>query len=321
MPESGPVNLPSARRKPRFRRVETRGFTLTERDVAIIRHVWRHRFLRSSHLIQLLEGSPQAVLRRLQLLYHAGFLDRPRNQLEYFAVGGSRPIVYGLGNRGAELLRERLGIARERLDWNARNRAASRIHLEHTLLVSDVMVAFEVACQRHGSLRIIDADEIAQHAPARGAPAAAPLHWSVSVRHEGRRHSLGVVPDKIFGLHFTREPEGKNRSYFFLEADRGTMPVASRTLERASVLRKLIAYRETWLQGLHTKHFTIRAFRVLTVTSAEARCGHLVDAAEAVADERTRGLFLFSSHHLLDAQNPLWMPWQRPGIPPTALLP
>ena len=57
---------------------------LTERDREIIRLVHRHRFLRSSHICSLIPGSPQQLLRRLKLLYHHGFLERPRSQIDYY---------------------------------------------------------------------------------------------------------------------------------------------------------------------------------------------------------------------------------------------
>lgn len=321
MVESDVMNPhPSGTRRPRFRRVEPRPFTLTARDIEIIRHVWRHRFLRSTHLVALLGTSPQPLLRRLQLLYHGGLLDRPRTQIDYFALAGSKPIVYGLGNKGADLLFERFGVTREKVDWTAKNRGVSPVFLDHTLLIADVLVGFEMACREHGKVRLIDAGEIARNAPGARPGEPAPLQWTVDVRHEGKRHKIGVIPDKIFGLHFEAEPEGRNRAYFFLEADRGTMPVARSSLDRTSFYRKLLAYHETWQQSVHTKHFGFRAFRVLTVTSGKDRCRHLVEAAKAAAGGRAGGLFLFADHATFCAKGALQTPWLRPSLSPTTLL-
>lgn len=311
---------PKGVRRPRFRRVEPRPFALTPRDVAIIRHVWRHRFLRSTHLAALLGASPQPLLRRLQLLYHGGFLDRPRTQIDYFAIAGSKPIVYGLGNKGADLLLERFGVSREKVDWTAKNRSVSPVFLEHTLLISDVMVGFELGCRTHGNVRLIDASEIAQSEPGASRDRDSSLQWTVDIRHEGKRHKIGVIPDKVFGLHFLEEPEGRNRAYFFLEADRGTMPITRRSLDRTSFLRKLIAYRETWQQGVHTKQFGFRAFRVLTVTSGRDRCLNLVEAAKAASDGRSSGIFLFTDKATLCGQGALTTEWLRPSLSPTSLL-
>lgn len=311
---------PRAARSPRFRRVEPRAFALTERDVSIIRHVWRHRFLRSTHIVALAGAPPQPLLRRLQLLYHGGFLDRPRTQIDYFAIAGSKPIVYGLGNRGADLLADRFGVSREKVDWTAKNRAVSPVFLEHTLLTADVMVGFELACRAHGRVRLITPGTIAQHAPGAERTGPAPLQWTVDVRHDGKRVPIGVIPDKIFGLHFLDEPEGKNRSFFFLEADRGTMPVVRKTLDRTSVYRKLLAYQETWRQGLHTKQFGFRSFRVLTVTAGADRCRNVLEAAQEVVDSPARGLFLFLDRAALADGDMLAVPWHRPGLARTPLV-
>src|ERR1035438_6307979 len=127
-------------RLPRFKRASAvPAIKLTERDREIIRLVERFRFVRSSHICSLIPGSPQQLLRRLQLLYHHGFLERPRAQLDYYHRGGSRHMVYGLGSKGAALLRSDLGPGFVQVRWGEKNRAAGRVFLEHALLVSDVI--------------------------------------------------------------------------------------------------------------------------------------------------------------------------------------
>ena len=114
---------------------------LTKRDREIIQLIHRHRFLRSHQIVVLLGCSPQPVLGRLQLLYHHGYLERPRAQLEYYGRGGSRPIIYGLSNKGAKLLEQELGIT---ASGNG-NGDIGQMFLEHAILVSDIMVAIELA--------------------------------------------------------------------------------------------------------------------------------------------------------------------------------
>src|SRR5271166_4525761 len=94
-------------RLPRFTRAPAVApMQLTERDREIIRLVHRHRFLRSPQIIAFISGSPQQTLRRLQLLYHHGYLERPHQQIEYYHRGGPRHIAYGLGDKGATLLKQ-----------------------------------------------------------------------------------------------------------------------------------------------------------------------------------------------------------------------
>src|SRR6185503_1827467 len=91
-----PYDSNMSSRLPRFTRAsQTKLLQITDRDRRIISLIHRHRFLRSSHIVSLLDGSPQSILRRLQPLYHHSYLTRPRAQLDYYHKGGSREIVYG----------------------------------------------------------------------------------------------------------------------------------------------------------------------------------------------------------------------------------
>src|SRR5438045_3752518 len=113
-------------RRPRFERAPIRPMALTPRDHEILRAVHRHRLLRSTHLMALSEGSPQTTLRRLQLLFHHGYLDRPPMQLDWYARG-SEPLVYALGSRGAEILEARGEVRRGGVRWDTKNRNVSRV--------------------------------------------------------------------------------------------------------------------------------------------------------------------------------------------------
>ena len=288
---------------PRFKRAPTTSpIHLTERDLQIIRLVHRHRFLRSAHIVKLVGGSPQQLLRRLQLLYHYGFLERPRAQLDYYQEGGSRHIVYGLGNKGGTHLRKELGDSFRKVCWGEKNRGVSRIFLEHALLISDVMVAIELSCQKR-EVRLIHGEDIDLPVKRR------PFQWKVSMR---RGVKLGVVPDRVFGLEFSDAQGNHDRRYFLLEADRGTMPVKRRHLSQTSFQRKLLAYTATWEQDLHRSLFGFHRFRVLTVTKSAARVKSLVDACSQLV--RGHGLFLFADRSILSGDI-LTSPWQtgRPG--------
>jgi hypothetical protein len=147
-------------RLPRFNRAPIIAtMELTDRDREIIRLVHRHRFLRSDQIVLFLGGSQQQILRRLQLLYHHGYLERPRAQFQYYERGGSRSIAYGLGNKGGVLLKQEFGIAVHPDSWSEKNHAVGRVYLEHALLVSDVMVSLELACRKHG-VKLLYEDEL-----------------------------------------------------------------------------------------------------------------------------------------------------------------
>jgi hypothetical protein len=295
---------PQARR-PRFERGAVAAMELTPRDLLILRAVHRHRLLRSTHLIALLDGSRQTTLRRLQLLFHHGYLDRPAAQLDWYAKG-SEPLVYALGNRGAAVLAaegERGGAHR----WD-RDRNVSRQFLRHTLAVADVMVAFEIACRNREGVTLIEPEEILAATPETTRRLRLPFRWQVELSEAGKLHRLGVEPDRVFGLSFAGEPQHRRRAYFFLEADRGTMPVMRQGLGQTSFRRKLLGYQETWRQGLHRRHLGIPNFRVLTVTTNEERRQHLFAACRSIGGSQR--LFLFADQGALARGGILLHGWQ-----------
>ncbi|MEO7300525.1 MAG: replication-relaxation family protein [Verrucomicrobiota bacterium] len=263
---------------------------LTERDREIIRQIYRHRVLKSSHLISLLPGSAQQLLRRLKLLYHHGYLERPRSQLDFYYKGGLREIVYALGNKGASLLEQELGIGQ--LAWDAKNCSIGRIFIEHALLVSDVMVAIELAC-RQRDVRLITDDQLALGCKAGSKREL--FRWKVNV---DKRLKLSVIPDRAFALEFTNQTGSSERAFFFLEADRGTMPVTRRNFSQTSFYRKLLAYEATWSQSIHRTRFDFHRFRVLTVTTIPARVKSLVDACSRL--KGGHGLFLFADRAIIE---------------------
>jgi hypothetical protein len=140
--------------------------------------------------------------------------------------------------------------------------------LHHTLAVAEVMVAFEVVCRRREGVRFIPPEEVLAGAPEATRRLRLPFRWQVEVRWDGKSHRLGLEPDWVFGLRFEGSPENRRRALFFLEADRGTMPIMRKGLAQTSFLRKLLAYQETWRRGLHREYLGIPNFRVLTVANS-----------------------------------------------------
>jgi hypothetical protein len=92
-------------RAPQFERVPgPTPLIITPRDQRILRHVRRHRFLNSEQILRLIGGSRAAVLRRLHLLFHHGYLDRPKAQIRHFEPKLNRPLVYALAKKGTRHL-------------------------------------------------------------------------------------------------------------------------------------------------------------------------------------------------------------------------
>src|SRR5271166_6279388 len=197
---------PQSSRRPRFRRVEEPPpFQLTARDVAILHAVARYRFLSSTLIIRLFGGSSQQILRRLQLLFHHGYLDRPTSQIAQLAHVfdfGNRPFIYGLGRVGAQVLAEAGIPLKERLDWTRKNARATAQFLAHTIETAETMIAFELACREEGTLELIDHHDLLPYLPEKTRDDDAPFHAHVTLNIAPKPIPVGVIPDRVFSLAF-----------------------------------------------------------------------------------------------------------------------
>src|SRR3954454_13832454 len=125
----------AATRLPRFKRQRFGKpvLVLQARDLDIVRLAAAYRVLTSDDICALIPGSDQNLLRRLQKLYHAGYLDRPRTQ----RLRGNQSMVYALGQAGADLVRE---LTADRVlgakNWAEKNRQLQHRYLEHALMIS-----------------------------------------------------------------------------------------------------------------------------------------------------------------------------------------
>lgn len=148
-----------------MRAPEPPAFRLTADDLAIIRMISHHRFLRSTQLAALVGRSPDRINKRLLRLFHAGYVDRPRAQLDYYPTAGSGPMVYALADRGARLLRELDAQKPTRSGLDRKNAAAGRPFLEHQLGIMDFYVSLERATQNRSDVRLICPAELVSNFP------------------------------------------------------------------------------------------------------------------------------------------------------------
>ncbi len=287
-----PSVFQSSKHRPRFERAVPPHFQLTDRDIEIIRHIAEYRFLRSTHLSELLKAPHKKICERLSHLYHAGFLDRPRAQIEYHHKGGgSQPIVYAVSNRGAGLFREYRGREQRQYDWQSKNRNAGHIFLNHALAISNFRVALRLAIQQRTDLTLLDGEELLATLPAATREAATPWGWNVRVLNAGVA-DIAVIPDYAFAL---RDAHGKQRSYL-VEIDRGTMPVERSSLDQTSVMRKLLAYEAGRQQQLHQSRFAWKNFRVLFITSTAERVRNIEQAIRRTPLLKASPLFLLTDY-------------------------
>ncbi len=295
----------SSRRKRYTRGGASLRVELTDRDIDILKYVRASRFLRSTHIIALVDGSPKKLTERLGQLFHAGLLDRPRAQIDYHA-DGSTPMVYALGQKGAFVLAERFGGDDHRFDWARKNQRAGRRFVDHTLSIADVHIALTLACRNHPAAELLSAHTL--HAKLPEATQLKKTPWLVSAKVPivGQMQDLGVVPDYVFGLRLHDD----TRRCFVVECDRGTMPIVRKALEQTSMLRKLLTYDAAWRAKFQERAFGWKNFRVLIITSDATRAETIRRAVASLNSGRGSELFLITHAAHLDAVGVLTDPWR-----------
>jgi len=295
-------------RRPRFRRAEDApSFAVTDDDVEIIRQLARHRFLRSTHLAILVGRSLDRTNDRLLRLFHAGYVDRPRAQLDYYWKSGSAPLIYALADRGARLLVERDGASFANLEWSRKNREAGRPFIEHQIEIADFLVALYRATQDRGDLQLLYSSDILAASPEATRTARNPFLLRAKLTLQGWMREIGVVPDFVFGLRFT---DGSRRC-FMVEIDRGTMPITRTDINQTSFERKMRVYSAAHAAKQIQRQFGWKTCRVLVVTSDPIRKTSMVATArrlQTIGDPNS-SLFLFTT--ALDARTngalaPIW---------------
>lgn len=242
-------------------------FQMQDRDQEIVRLVSQCRVISSADIQLLSGGSDQAILRRLQRLFHHTFLDRPRSQRQI----GNAPMVYALGQRGAELMAQETG-QKPIADWSEKNRQLRTHYLEHGLMISRFQTALRHAGEANGKIRL-----------ERWLPDGA-IRDTVWVEAGGRRERIPVAPDAFFILRLLNTGEAVHG---FLEADRGTMDVPR-------FVTKLRGYFHFWQSGRQESLLGVKNCLVATVTTSVERARNLTQACHAV-NERGLRMFLFAS--------------------------
>jgi Replication-relaxation len=305
-------------RRPRFRRApEPPAFRLTADDVQIIHQLARYRFARSTHIASLVGRSLDRTNDRLLRLFHSGYVDRPRAQLDYYPTSGSAPMVYALADRGARLLIER-GIEFVTAEWSRKNDEAGRPFIEHQLEIIDFHVALEPSTRSRRDVRLIHPEEIIASLPDQTHTMGNPLALRVSVSHNGSAHDLQIIPDLVFGLMFA---DG-SRKCFMVEIDRGTMPISRSDFRQTSVNRKMRSYLAAYAAKQHEQHFGWKAFRVLVVTNDDQRIRSIQETLRQVDTPNTPGasLFLFATRSALRVSDPLAHAWRDGNGSPVRLV-
>jgi hypothetical protein len=257
---------------------------LTKRDVQIVLTVSTYRLISSAQIEALLfqsdkpRGRQSSCQRRLQLLYHHGYLDRLR--MPVILGEGRFPHVYVLDHAGATLVAATLGVDRATIAWRPHHNLLESPFIFHSLAINDLRVVITLLAQGNHFELIEWIDE--------------PSFRSAKDQVPFRMRGAAVVRNYPDGYLELTLPYQKQSAHFFIEVDQGTMSLA-RWKE------KVQAYAEFRARGLSEHHYGTRNFRVLTVTTTSQRLANLKRASEQAGADH---FFWFTTQAHVDIWNP-----------------
>jgi len=233
---------------------------LNDRDSKILQLVYEHRFLDTEILWYLLKGEPvdnveykigkdgkrrpthygfgqKALYKRLQILTESKHLNRHYASDQPIGRGHGVPrAIYGLGIASASILTEIVGISTQEVRKIVDSNRVKSLFLRHALEVARFRALLELACRKSENrihLLFWEQGQILQD-------------WVSGEDEHGDERSFSIYPDAFFAL----EVEGKGRAHYFLEIDRGTMPITA-TGNRSDIRKKVFAY---YLYRKHKKY-------------------------------------------------------------------
>lgn len=281
--------LRMAERLPRYRREPKRfkGSLLSAVDWQLIEAVGLHRVVQSHHLDQLLpDVNADHVRRRLQQLFHTGYLDRPDAQKALTGSHeGSASMVHTLTAAGARLLADEHG-----LEVRPRKPGGELTQLKHDLATTDFLVSLAVDCAQSKNLELVHFAELLRELPEPGRLEANRGGWRVVVTFAGYQRSVHPRPDAIFAIANRKVDPPKNRVFHFLETDRESMPIIPRVgeqagqrvgyspLDKPTIVRKFLQYTVTLERGLHQQLFGMPNIRIVLFCKTRARVESMIAA-------------------------------------------
>jgi hypothetical protein len=285
---------------------EPRALRITQRDTTILHNIARYRLITAAQLALLDGGSAQNVSRGLLALFEHGFVERPLAQAtSRFAHKGSGSTIYGLTRKGARLLRQQgYDFRRSLLDGIDKERGAGWRFLEHTVSITQFLVALEIGVRSREGLRILGSAQVLEDGSRSTRDQLVRIAATISL--DGTLKTNAVLPDAVFGLRFSDDEE----SYFMLEIDRGEMPIERYSdLYRTYFAKKLLTYYEASRQQRFIHDLGIGNFRVATVTTTLKRVDQMLEALNRITEGRGSSIFLFTDEGTLVASNPLDLEW------------
>lgn len=289
-------------------------FHVTQGKLEILELLAQYKYLRSHSLRVLLPNRSKAGIgRTLRALFDEGLIHKPREARRGYN-NLYCPDIYMLSPKGEQFLIDRgksplmiTRLYRQKTDGPIKN-------FSHAMMVCDTLASI------HAGTIGSDVEFIPWTQIVAGTDFPKPTKFPFKAVHNGEKVSTYVTPDGLFGLRY---PNGQV-SFFALECEHFN-PIEPKNLQRASFLKKFLAYRDIHKTGVFKDQLNIPNMRVLIVAPTATRIANMVALVERLVCKSN--VFLFHDipvqEELLNAPPPFpelfTDEWKRAGMDNTYL--
>jgi hypothetical protein len=288
---------------------------MTQRDFDIIHAVYKYRALTTSQIETLLfppsPGRPYSRKKRCQsrakILFHHKWLFRDAMPVK--PSERKQPLVYTLDSKGIEHLAVELDLRPRQVGKRSSPRLASVSYsfLQHTLLVNELQILFEVATRREG----FELKEWRDQGTLRG------YNDKMTIRgpRDGKQ-TVTVIPDLYLWLS-----TGVRDFHNFCEVDLKTVVIKYDKDEGRDWKRRVKGYIKYYDSGKYQQRYPAagKSMRVLVVTLTGARLTNILEVIEKVAGKRKTRFWLTTFDRLTSdtiLTEPVWKIAGRDGLHP-----
>ncbi len=267
-------------RRSRFKRqISGKRIRLGQRDIDVLRWLYRYRYLRTSHLTQIFKPkSPKRFVERLGNLFHeTGYINRPNLQGDHFSAHATS-MLYEISIKGINLLDVQGGLPDRAVTFSRRSPRSYSPQYLHTMMIIEALLEIELETITKTGQRFVPVDEILARAPESTRIARNPLSVPITLKPTKKypfirsRMETHLIPDALGGIEYLIDGEKRYR-FWALECERASP--ASRSHAQASSTRlKCAAYDALIASRNYRNHWGIPNLKLhlVTTTREQARC-------------------------------------------------
>ncbi len=291
---------------------------ITPQRLEILRVCHDYKRVTSEHVIQLVPGNSRVIYRQLKKLSEAGYItkkDVPIRYHNWHRTNRSSLInqnMFSIGDHGLAALAVLDGVYAGKKRPSTVVKKTTKDFDTHELLLTDFLIEKRSECEASGHKKMLYPypDKVLSALPERTRLKYRTTHsqnafgWKVKTKWTGKPITLPYFPD--FFLPIEDTATGKI-SYYLIEIDTGTETIIPESygayntmMNNRSILRKMVAIHESWIQHIPKEHLGVKGFQVLFVPTTHKRIGLFKEASELMLkvtkpERKGRNLLIYRS--------------------------